>query len=278
MILIDPLRWVRVKKRRGANRQRWAHMVSSEDGIEELTTFADAIGMKRAWLQEGRHTHYDLRPGKWRQALEAGALIVSTRDVVRRRAVPICGRFPVCEKGSEITITLDPGLSPLYYCSDSCWTLHWHDHGDDEGALSVGTVVDALFERESQLLRGMRERLPNRRERDRQSNIQVKIGGQSVYLRVGEYADGRPGEVFITVAKMGDTEHSQMDAFAIVLSIALQHGVPLEAFVHRLVGTNSQPNGVVVGHDRIKMTSSLHDFTMRHLAIDYLGRDDLANV
>ena len=129
------------------------------------------------------------------------------------------------------------------------------------------------------LARGERELLPARRNAP---SVKVTVGdGCTVYIRSGEYEDGRLGELFIIVSKRGlklIDAASALDAFAIVLSLGLQHGVPLEAYVHRLVGTNSEPNGIVTGHDRIKFTSSLHDLVLRHAAIDYLGRDDLASV
>lgn len=130
------------------------------------------------------------------------------------------------------------------------------------------------------LERGERERLPGRRNAP---TMKARIGETQsvVYIRAGEYPDGRLGEIFVTVGKRGLSQidaASALDAFAIAMSIALQYGAPLDAFVRRFVGTQSDPSGVVVGHDRIRMSSSLHDLLVRHLAIDYLGRDDLANV
>jgi ribonucleoside-diphosphate reductase alpha chain len=128
------------------------------------------------------------------------------------------------------------------------------------------------------LARGERELLPGRRNAP---SVRVKIGDCGVYIRAGEYDDGRLGELFITVSKRGlelIDAGSALDAFAIAISLGLQYGVPLDAYVHRLVGTNSKPNGIVTGHDRIKFASSLHDLVLRHAAIDYLERDDLASV
>lgn len=128
------------------------------------------------------------------------------------------------------------------------------------------------------LARGERELLPGRRNAP---SVRAKVDGCTVHIRTGEYPDGRLGEVFVTVSKRGLARMdaaSALDAFAIAVSLGLQHGVPLSAYVHRLVGTNSEPNGVVAGHDRIKMASSLHDLVLRHCAIEYDGRDDLANI
>jgi len=69
-----------------------------------------------------------------------------------------------------------------------------------------------------------------------------------------------------------------MNCFAIAVSIGLQHGVPLEAFVDSFVFTKFEPNGLVNGHDRIQMATSIIDYVFRELAISYLGRDDLAHI
>ena len=69
-----------------------------------------------------------------------------------------------------------------------------------------------------------------------------------------------------------------MNSFAIAISIGLQHGVPLEKFVDQFVFSRFEPNGMVMGNDRIKMATSVIDYLFRELAITYLGRDDLAHV
>ncbi len=128
------------------------------------------------------------------------------------------------------------------------------------------------------LERGERERLPGRRNTP---GIRTTIGGAdglAVYLRTGLYPDGRAGEIFVTVGKRGHQQidaGASMDAFAIAVSIGLQYGVPLEVFVDRFVGTRSEPNGPVVGHDAIAFANSIHDYLFRELGLTYLGRDDL---
>ena len=69
-----------------------------------------------------------------------------------------------------------------------------------------------------------------------------------------------------------------MNCFAISVSLGLQHGVPLDEFVDAFVFTRFEPNGVVQGHDQIKMVTSVIDYVFRELAISYLGRDELAQV
>ncbi len=120
-----------------------------------------------------------------------------------------------------------------------------------------------------------RKKLPNRRGGYTQK---CKIGGQSVYLRTGEYENGQIGEIFIDMHREGAAFRSLMNCFAISISLGLQHGVPLEEFVDAFVFTKFEPSGTVIGNPHIKMTTSVIDYIFRELAVTYLERDDLAHV
>ncbi|TNE92685.1 MAG: vitamin B12-dependent ribonucleotide reductase [Deltaproteobacteria bacterium] len=120
-----------------------------------------------------------------------------------------------------------------------------------------------------------RRRLPDRRKGYTQKAV---VGGHKVFLRTGEYEDGSIGEIFVDMHKEGAAFRSLMNSFAIAISIGLQHGVPLEKFVDQFVFSRFEPNGMVMGNDRIKMATSVIDYLFRELAITYLGRDDLAHV
>ncbi len=120
-----------------------------------------------------------------------------------------------------------------------------------------------------------RRRLPDRRTGYTQK---VKINGQSVYIRTGEYDNGQLGEVFIDMHKEGAAFRSLLNCFAISISLGLQHGVPLEEFVDAFVFTRFEPSGVVTGHEKIKMSTSVIDYIFREMAVTYLGRNDLSHV
>jgi ribonucleoside-diphosphate reductase alpha chain len=120
-----------------------------------------------------------------------------------------------------------------------------------------------------------RHRLPDRRTGYTQKAV---VGGHKVYLHTGEYEDHTLGEIFIDMHKEGAAFRSLMACFAIAISLGLQHGVPLEEFVHAFVFTRFEPNGMVQGNDRIKMSTSVIDYVFRELAINYLGRTDLSHV
>src|SRR5208282_5013089 len=120
-----------------------------------------------------------------------------------------------------------------------------------------------------------RERLPDRRGGYTQK---AHVGGHKVYLRTGEYRDGRLGEIFVDMHKEGAAFRSLMNNFAISVSLGLQYGVPLEEYVDAFTFTRFEPAGLVRGNDRIKSATSILDYILRELAVSYLGRDDLAHV
>ena len=122
---------------------------------------------------------------------------------------------------------------------------------------------------------GRRQGLPSRRNGYAQK---AYVGGHAIYLHTGEFEDARLGEIFISMAKDGAAFRSLMNCFAIAVSIGLQHGVPLEAFVDSFVFTKFEPNGIVTGHDRIQMATSIIDYVFRELAVSYLDRDELAHI
>jgi ribonucleoside-diphosphate reductase alpha chain len=120
-----------------------------------------------------------------------------------------------------------------------------------------------------------RKSLPNRR---RGYTQKASIGGHKVYLRTGEYDDNSIGEIFIDMHKEGAAFRSLMNCFSIAISLGLQYGVPLEEFVDAFTFTRFEPNGMVQGHDNIKMATSVIDYIFRDLAMKYLGRTDLVHV
>ena len=124
-------------------------------------------------------------------------------------------------------------------------------------------------------IRGVRKPLPSRRMGYTQK---VKIGGHSVYIRTGEYEDGSLGEIFLDMHREGAAFRSLLNSFAITVSLGLQYGVPLEEYVDAFTFSKFEPNGMVQGHDYVKMSTSVIDCIFRDLAISYLKRSDLGQV
>ncbi len=136
-------------------------------------------------------------------------------------------------------------------------------------------IAESMAERVVIRYQARRNRLPGRRGGFTQK---ASVGGHKVYIRTGEYENGSVGEIFLDMHREGAAFRSLMNCFAIAVSLGLQYGVPLEEYVDAFVFTRFEPSGMVGGHDRIKMATSVIDYIFRELAITYLDRDDLAQV
>ncbi|KRQ15418.1 vitamin B12-dependent ribonucleotide reductase [Bradyrhizobium manausense] len=134
-------------------------------------------------------------------------------------------------------------------------------------------IVEKLVERI--IVMREREKMPDRRKGYTQKAV---VGGHKVYLRTGEYDDGRLGEIFIDMHKEGAALRSFINNFAIAVSLGLQYGVPLDEYVDAFTFTRFEPAGPVQGNDSIKYATSILDYVFRELAVSYLSRFDLAHV
>ncbi|GAB3111758.1 vitamin B12-dependent ribonucleotide reductase [Janibacter alkaliphilus] len=117
--------------------------------------------------------------------------------------------------------------------------------------------------------RPMRRRLPKRRTSQTTS---FAVGGAEGYLTAGTYDDGELGEIFLKFGKQGSTLAGLMDAFSIAISIALQHGVPLDTYVEKFTNLRFEPAGMTDDPD-VRMAQSIMDYVFRRLALDYLDFD-----
>jgi ribonucleoside-diphosphate reductase alpha chain len=146
---------------------------------------------------------------------------------------------------------------------------------DAPAAAKAVTVTEKIVERVVEKLVREREKLPNRRKGYTQKAV---VGGHKVYLRTGEFDDGRIGEIFIDMHKEGAAFRAMMNNFAIAISLGLQYGVPLEEYVEAFTFTKFEPAGMVQGNDAIKNATSILDYVFRELAVSYLERHDLAHI
>ncbi|MDA4846729.1 vitamin B12-dependent ribonucleotide reductase [Hoeflea poritis] len=156
---------------------------------------------------------------------------------------------------------------------------------DDEDALEelieapaaakAVSVSEKIVERVVEKVIREREKLPNRRKGYTQKAV---VGGHKVYLRTGEFDDGRLGEIFIDMHKEGAAFRAMMNNFAIAISLGLQYGVPLDEYVEAFTFTKFEPAGMVMGNDAIKNATSILDYVFRELAVSYLERHDLAHI
>jgi ribonucleoside-diphosphate reductase alpha chain len=145
------------------------------------------------------------------------------------------------------------------------------------GAARVSALAEKVVEKvvERIVVMRERERMPDRRKGYTQKAV---VGGHKVYLRTGEYDDGRLGEIFIDMHKEGAALRSLLNNFAIAVSLGLQYGVPLDEYVDAFTFTRFEPSGPVQGNDSIKYATSILDYVFRELAVSYLERFDLAHV
>ncbi len=132
---------------------------------------------------------------------------------------------------------------------------------DSDGAPIVERIVEHVIVQEP-----VRQKLPRTRTA---KTFSFRVADCHGYVTVGEYEDGRPGELFLQVAKQGSTLAGIMDAFAISVSHGLQYGVPLEAFVRMFTNMRFEPAGMTDDPD-IRFASSLVDYIFRRLAVEYL--------
>jgi ribonucleoside-diphosphate reductase alpha chain len=159
------------------------------------------------------------------------------------------------------------------------------DEDDDADDAAEDLIAKAPVERTAQVSERIvervierireREKMPDRRKGYTQKS---RVGGHTIFLRTGEYDDGRLGEIFIDMHKEGAAFRAMMNNFAIAISLGLQYGVPLEEYVDAFTFTKFEPAGMVQGNEAIKSATSILDYVFRELAISYLDRDDLAHV
>ena len=120
--------------------------------------------------------------------------------------------------------------------------------------------------------RPVRKRLPKSRP---SITTSFSVAGAEGYMTAGSYPDDGLGEVFLKLGKQGSTLAGVMDAFSIAISIALQYGVPLEAFVSKFVNMKFEPAGLTDDPD-VRMAQSIMDYVFRRLALDYLPEEKRA--
>lgn len=111
-----------------------------------------------------------------------------------------------------------------------------------------------------------REHMPPRRPSWQQH---VHVGGQSLFLGVGEYEDGRLGEVFIDVARAGSGLRAVLHVLAIAISLGVQHGVPLGKYLSAMRGVDFEPSGPVIGSTNVAKAESILDYVAKELAAAY---------
>ena len=162
------------------------------------------------------------------------------------------------------------GLKAVAIYRDNCKVAQPLSVGSGAGAEPAGAVADFA----ATLAEPVRRKLPRSR---RSLTLEFRVADCKGFVTVGEYEDGRPGEVFLRVAKQGSTLAGIMDAFAISLSHGLQYGVPLRSFVGAFTGMRFEPAGMTDDPD-LRIASSIIDYLFRRLAVEYLSFEERAEL
>ncbi|UTT67197.1 vitamin B12-dependent ribonucleotide reductase [Janibacter sp. CX7] len=162
------------------------------------------------------------------------------------------------------------GLKALAVYRDNCKVGQpLSDGGSTAKEAKAGASAAAAEPEKVVEYRPLRRRLPKRRTSQTTS---FAVGGAEGYLTAGTYDDGELGEIFLKFGKQGSTLAGLMDAFSIAISIALQHGVPLETYVEKFTNLRFEPAGMTDDPD-VRMAQSIMDYVFRRLALDYLDFD-----
>jgi ribonucleoside-diphosphate reductase alpha chain len=143
----------------------------------------------------------------------------------------------------------------------------------DENTLDETLGPKDVFD--MQITQLSRRKLPMKR---RGITREATVGGQKIFLRTGEYDDGTLGEIFLDMYRDGAAFRAMLNSFAILVSKALQYGIPLEELVETFTFSKFEPQGIVQGHEAVKFASSVLDYVFRSLGYDYLGRTDFVQV
>ncbi|NDD96591.1 MAG: vitamin B12-dependent ribonucleotide reductase [Actinobacteria bacterium] len=166
------------------------------------------------------------------------------------------------------------GLKAVAIYRDNCKvgqplsTAKKDDDKSDAPAATASAVVEKIVEKV--VTKPVRQKLPRSR---RGRTFEFRVADCKGFATIGEYEDGRPGEVFLTVSKQGSTLSGIMDAFAKSISYGLQYGVPMRAFVEAFVNMRFEPAGMTDDPD-IRFAASIMDYLFRRLALEYMSYEE----
>ncbi|MBP9731964.1 MAG: vitamin B12-dependent ribonucleotide reductase [Candidatus Magasanikbacteria bacterium] len=188
------------------------------------------------------------------------------------------------EKAPEVAVTAEPVKATTATVSKMTSKVEMNDalmhaseilsqHAGVSSPMESYTRDGEVAERRV-YLHGEKRRLPAKRGG---ITVAAKVGNQQIWLRTGEYPDGKLAEIFIDMYKEGAAVRSLLNMFAVSVSMGLQYGVPLEKYVENFVFTRFEPSGFT-DHPNIKNCTSIIDFVFRVLGMEYLGRTDFVQV
>ncbi|MHB1504523.1 MAG: vitamin B12-dependent ribonucleotide reductase [Acidimicrobiales bacterium] len=225
-----------------------------------------------ATVEEVEQLHLDA----WRMGLKAVAIYRDNCKVAQPLSTTKKGVAGVSVPGAGAAAMSAPGVALLSGGGGdtappgSAAEAHARVLAERIEQLEAALVVSERQRMDPVVVGAVRERLPRRR---RSSTFAFRVSDCEGYVTVGEYEDGRPGEVFMKVSKQGSTLAGIMDAFSISVSLGLQHGVPLATYVRKYTSMRFEPAGITDDPD-LRIATSLVDYIFRRLALDYLSPEE----
>jgi ribonucleoside-diphosphate reductase alpha chain len=189
----------------------------------------------------------------WRMGIKAVAIYRDNCKV----AQPLSTTKTASEEAAADAAGVPPGSEA---------EAHARDLAEKIAGLEAALAREQVRTSETVVVGAVRERLARRRK---SQTFAFRVADCEGYVTVGEYEDGRPGEVFMKVSKQGSTLAGIMDAFSISVSLGLQHGVPLATYVRKYTNMRFEPAGITDDPD-LRIAASLVDYIFRRLAVDYL--------
>jgi ribonucleoside-diphosphate reductase alpha chain len=166
------------------------------------------------------------------------------------------------------------GIKAVAIYRDNCKVAQPLSTVKKEVAAAPAEIVEKIVEKIVTVKEPARTKLPRNRT---SHTFEFRVADCKGFVTVGEYDDGRPGEIFLRVSKQGSTLAGIMDAFAISVSHGLQYGVPLRSFVEAFTNMRFEPAGMTDDPD-IRFASSVLDYIFRRLAVDYLSAEERAEL
>jgi len=198
----------------------------------------------------------------WRMGIKAVA--------VYRDNCKVAQPLSTTKKEGALSDDAPGGLAPAASEAEA----HARDLNEKIAGLEAALAHEQVRTADTVVIGAVRERLPRRRK---SSTFAFRVADCEGYVTVGEYEDGRPGEVFMKVSKQGSTLAGIMDAFSISVSLGLQHGVPLATYVRKYTNMRFEPAGITDDPD-LRIATSLVDYIFRRLAVDYLPMEERAEL
>ncbi|OGH94266.1 MAG: ribonucleoside-diphosphate reductase, adenosylcobalamin-dependent [Candidatus Magasanikbacteria bacterium RIFOXYD2_FULL_41_14] len=201
-------------------------------------------------------------------------------DVAATVSLPLNKRETPVGVGARVVVSpLLPEEGRGVVGATSAPTVHTLSNGEwkqdvDAEDMQMNYAHDGTSNGKHVYIHGEQRKLPYKRSG---MTIKARVGGQKLYLRTGEFPDGKLGEVFIDMYKEGASFRSLLNLFAMSISTGLQYGVPLEDYVDKFTFTRFEPSGMT-DHPNVKFSTSIIDFIFRVIGMEYLGRTDFVQV